>query len=198
MIFCLSKRPRPRPKAGDIIGFSGDSWLSFGISVATLGIPFWDLSHVGIIGEHEGDLLLFESTTLNDSPCVIQEKRVSGVQAHRLDECVKAYRGKAWLYPLFRATYPQESKRLSEFLTKNLGKDYDAIGAVRSGGFVWAWIGSMLRRQDLSSLFCSELCAAAHQHIGILRTDNASRWSPNRLVRTERRRGILLKPWRLK
>jgi hypothetical protein len=198
MILMRSHKPRPEVKAGDIIGFSGDSWMSFGISVATLGIPFWDLSHVGIIGEHEGELLLFESTTLSDLACVIQEKRVSGVQAHRMDDRVQAYRGKAWLYPVYRSLYPPESKRLSSFLTKHIGKDYDTIGAVRSGGKVCSWIESLLRRQDLSSLFCSELCAAAFQCTGILPTDNASRWNPNRLVRACRRRGILRQPWRLK
>jgi len=198
MIFSLSKKPRPAPKAGDIIGFSGDNWLSAGISVATLGIPFWDLSHVGIIGEHKGELLLFESTTLNDSPCVIQKERVRGAQAHRIDDRVQAYRGKVWLYPVYRPLYAYEGNRLSEFLIEHLGRDYDAIGAFRSGGNVFSWIESLLRRQDLSSLFCSELCAAAFQCTGILPTDNASRWNPNRLVRACRRRGVLRRPWRLK
>ena len=198
MIFSLPKRARPRPKAGDIIGFSGDSWLSLGISVATYGIPFWSLSHVGILGEYEGELLLFESTSLSKLSCVIQGKRASGTQAHRLGECVEAYGGRVSHYPLYRPLYTFESKRLSAFLLEYLGKDYDAIGAFRSGGIGWSWLESKLRPQNLSSLFCSEYCAAAHAHVGIFRTDHAGRWSPNRLVRTERRRGILLKPWRLK
>jgi len=103
-----------------------------------------------------------------------------------------------WHYPFYRPLYPFESKRLSEFLLEYLGKDYDAIGAFRAGGIGWSWLESKLRRQDLTSLFCSEYCAAAHAHVGVFRTDHVSRWSPNRLVRTERRRGILLKPWRLK
>ena len=37
-------------KAGDIIGFSGDSWISTLVNIATYGIPFWGLSHVGIMG----------------------------------------------------------------------------------------------------------------------------------------------------
>jgi len=198
MILSLSKKPRPTPKAGEIIGFSGDSWLSVGINLATYGIPFWSLSHVGIVGEHDGELLLFESTSLSELSCAIQRKPVWGTQAHRLDECVQAYGGKVWHYPLYRPLYPFESKRLSAFLLEYIGKDYDAIGAFRAGGIGWSWLESKLRRQDLSSLFCSEYCAAAHARVGVFRTDHAGRWSPNRLVRTERRRGILLKPWRLK
>jgi len=198
MILLRCHKPRPEPKAGDIIGFSGDSWLSAGINLVTYGIPFWSLSHVGILGEHDGELLLFESTSLSDLPCVIQGKPVWGTQAHRIDECVRAYGGKVWHYPLYRPLYPFENKRLSAFLLEYLGKDYDAIGAFRAGGIGWSWLESKLRRQDLTSLFCSEYCAAAHAHVGVFRTDHVSRWSPNRLVRTERRRGILLKPWRLK
>ena len=48
-------------KAGDILAFSGHSLTSAFINVVSYGIPFWSVSHVGIIGEHEGRLLLFES-----------------------------------------------------------------------------------------------------------------------------------------
>jgi len=198
MIVLHSPKARPKPKAGDILGFSGDSWLSAGINLATYGIPFWSLSHVGILGEHEGEVLLFESTGLNDLPCAIQGKQVCGTQAHRLDECIEAYDGKVWHYPLCRPLRRFENRKLSAFLHKHLGKDYDAIGAFRSAGVGWSWLESKLRPQDLSSLFCSEYCAAAHTHVGLFHTEHVSRWSPNRLVRAERRRGILLKPWRLK
>ena len=198
MIVLRSPKARPEPKAGDILGFSGDSWLSVGINLATYGIPFWSLSHVGILGEHNGELLLFESTGLNDLPCAIQGRRVSGTQAHRLDECIETYNGKVWHYPLCRPLCQFENRKLSTFLHEHLDKDYDAIGAFRAAGVGWSWLESKLRPQDLSSLFCSEYCASAHAHVGLFRTDHVSRWSPNRLVRTERRRGILLKPWRLK
>ena len=198
MILLRSHKLRPEPKPGDIIGFSGNCWLSVGINLASYGIPFWSLSHVGIVGEHKGELLLFESTSLSELPCAIQGKPVWGTQAHRLDGCVRAYRGKVWHYPLYRPLYAFESQRLSAFLLKYLGKDYDAIGAFRAGGIGWSWLESKLRRQDLTSLFCSEYCAAAHAHVGVFRTDHVGRWSPNRLVRTERRRGILRRPWRLK
>ena len=194
----MAKRSRPIPKAGDLVGFSGGGWLSAAINIATYGLPFFGLSHIGIIGSHEGELLLFESTSLSRLPCLIQGKPVFGTQAHRLDDRVKVYKGKVWLYPLVTRLYDFESERLSKFLTAFIGKNYDAIGAFRAGGIGWSWLESKLRRENLESLFCSEYCAAAHANIGIFRTDNVSRWSPNRLARTERRRGILRKPWRLK
>jgi hypothetical protein len=42
-------------KPGDILGFSGDTWVSATINLATYGIPYWHLSHVGIVAEWDGD-----------------------------------------------------------------------------------------------------------------------------------------------
>lgn len=188
----------PFLRSGDIIGFSGDSWLSAGINLGTYGIPFWGLSHLGIIGELDGRCVLFESTTLSDLPCLIQGKKVDGTQAHEIIKCLEAYKGKVWHYPLSRLLYPFEKNRLNEFLWKHVGKSYDMIGAFRTGGVGFSWLEGKLRREDLSSLFCSEYCVAAHRCIGIFKTGNVSRWNPNRFVRAERRKGILKKPTRIK
>lgn len=197
---------RPRPERehipnvlpGDIVGFAGAGWGSAGINLATYGVPFWSLSHIGIIAEHQGEPLLFESTTLSDLPCVIRGRCCKGVQAHRLAERLATYHGRAWHYPLCRELYGFESRRLSDFLAGMLGRGYDESGAFRAGGIGFSFIESLLREQDLHSLFCSELCAAAHTTIGLFRTDNVSRWSPARFVRSERRQAILRWPKRLK
>ena len=39
---------------GDILGFSGRGLISDMINVFTYGLPRWSLTHVGIIGEHQG------------------------------------------------------------------------------------------------------------------------------------------------
>lgn len=183
---------------GDIIGFCGDNWMSAGICLVTYGIPFWSLSHVGIMGEYNGRQLLFESTTLDHKPCEITGKLINGSQAHSLDTTVADYTGRIWHYPLVRPLYTHERKRLNQFLLSTIGRPYDMIGAFRSGGAGFSWIESHLREQDLHSLFCSEWCAAAHADIGIFHTDDDSKWNPNALTRAERRAGILRKPKRLK
>lgn len=188
---------RPELKAGDIIACSGYAWTSFLINFATYGLPCYHASHVGIIGEYNGELLLFESTTLDDLPCVIQGEQIDGVKAVRLKDRVEQYSGRIWHYPLFRHLYVDEAARLNEFLCAKVGTPYDKIGAIRAGGIGWSWIEHLLHREDLSFIFCSELCAAAHTKIGLLRTDNVSRWNPNRFVRRERRERILRKPWRV-
>ena len=185
-------------KPGDIIGFSSYGWVGFGVNLATYGVPFWSISHVGIVGEHNGELLLFESTTLNNLPCVIRGHSIKGTQAQRLDTRLLSYRGKAYHYPLYRRLYDFERERLHEFLMDSLGVPYDDVGAFRAGGTGWSWFESLMRGESMCSLFCSEFVCAAHREIGVFPTDNVSRWSPNKFVRTERKREILLKPRRLK
>lgn len=185
-------------KPGDVIGFSHHSLLGTAINLGTFGIPLWSLSHVAIVTDFRGERLLFESTSHVDSPCRIARRHVEGVQAQEPVQRIKHYHGSAWHYPTYRPLYDCEQKRLNDFLIANMGKHYDRDGAIHSGGLVYSLIWSMLRLTDLSSLFCSELVAAAHSHIGLFATSNPSRWNPNRLARAERRAGILGVPRRLK
>lgn len=185
-------------RPGDLIGFSGKAWTSAFIQCVTYGIPFWSLSHVAIVGPHEDQTLLFESDENPILKCSIRGTISKGVQAHSITEKVASYPGKVWHYPLSRQLYDFESKRLNEFLHSHIGNSYDQIGAIRAGGLGFSWVESCLHEENLSSLFCSEYCAAAHREIGLFPTDNVGRWSPNRLVRKERRMGLLLRPRRLK
>jgi hypothetical protein len=187
-------------KAGDVLGFCGYTWISAAINIATYGIPFWGISHVGIVGScPDGKLRLFESTTLDGNvPCEITGKAISGAQAHSIDEQIKRYAGKCYHYPLYRELYPQEDERLTEFLVETIGTPYDEMGAMRSAGVGLSSIESLFREQNLTSIFCSEWVAAAYAVIGLHPTDNVSRWNPNRLTRHLRRHRILCKSRRLK
>ena len=188
----------PDYKPGDIVAFSGREYQSLVINLCTYGVPLFSASHVGIIGEHRGELLLFEATTLSPIPCVIQGKIFDGTQACRLEDRLEVYNGRAWLYPLYRRLFTYEAQRLNRFLAAHTGIPYDADGAIKAGGGLWSWIASLLYGEDLDYFFCSELCAAAFREIGLIRTDNASSWNPNRFVRHCRRKRILAKPRRLK
>lgn len=188
----------PIPKPGDIIGFSGTRLPSALINLATWGIPYWSISHVGIIGEYRGDRLLFEADAFPKLPCVVQGKPFRGTIAVHLDDRLMHYNGKAWLYPIYRPLYTFEQERLNRFLLDHLGSPYDNIGAIRSAGIGTSWFERFVYGvEDLSYIFCSEYAAGAHREIGLLRTDNINRWNPNRFIRAERRSRILLRPWRL-
>jgi hypothetical protein len=185
-------------QSGDVIGFTGGSWVSDLINIATFGVPRFSTSHIGIVAEHQNELLLFESTTLSDLPCRILGKPIKGSQAQRFGPRLRRYRGKVWHYPLFRPLYAHESKRLSEFLISGLGRPYDQIGAVRAGGIAFSWLESKIHKPNLASLFCSEWVAAALAQIGMLRTTHVIKWYPNKLIRYSLRHDILQKPRRLK
>lgn len=185
-------------KPGDVVGFSGTGKCSIFINLMSYGIPRWGISHVGIIGAYHGENLLFESTTLSNVPCVIQGKPFRGTQAVRLADRVAKYKGRIWLYPLYRKLYTAEADRLNEFLIEHIGLPYDHVGAINAGGEVWSWFGTHIREECLKRIFCSELCAAAHREIGLIRTNNVSSWNPNRFIRSERWHNILAQPRRLK
>lgn len=183
---------------GDILGFSGRGFVSDTINVLTYGIPRWSISHVAIIGDYEGRLLLFESTTLDGEPCAILRTPIHGVQSHEIEPRVAMYNGRVWHYPLVYRLVDWQSELLTNFLMSVLGVSYDELGAFRSGGFGFSFIESKLRPANLHSIFCSELVAASHSKINVFKTDNVSRWNPNLLLRRERRRQILRAPIRLK
>jgi len=186
-------------KAGDVIGFSGNSWISGLINIGTYGIPGWGISHVGIMAHaDDGRLLLFESTTLENMPCEISGECFNGTQAHDLDKVLKVYDGKVWHYPLYRPLYESEAKRLTKFLMATIHTPYDAMGAFRSAGVGLSWVESCFREQDLHMIFCSEWVAAAYADIGILPTVDAARWNPNHLCRTLRRKELVFKPRRMR
>ena len=186
-------------KAGDVIGFSGRSWISAAINVGTYAIPLFGISHVGIMAhDDKGRLLIFESTSLDDLPCEISGEVFTGTQAHKLEDIVRVYKGRVYHYPLYRPLYPNEDERLTQFLMETIHTPYDMMGAFRSGGVGLSWFESLLRPQDLSTIFCSEWIAAALAVVGLFQTSNASRWSPNRLTRRLRWGGVLCKPRRLK
>jgi hypothetical protein len=193
----MKRTTKPEVKVGDLIGFTGVGWECHAINILTYGIPNYHIAHLGIIGEYSNELLMFESTTLSNLQCVIQGKMFDGVQAVHLEDRCEGYPGKIWHYPLHRTLYKHEATRLNQFLTSRIGTRYDTRGALRAGGKLWSWWKSLLHEEDISSLFCSELVAATHTHVGLIRTGSVSRWNPNRLLRYERAQNILTKPWRL-
>jgi len=186
-------------KAGDVVGFSGRSWLSAGINLATYGIPLWGISHVGIMAHaDDGQLLIFESTSLDDLPCEISGKIFTGTQAHKLDDILRVYKGRVYHYPLYRPLYSAEDERLTQFLMDTIHTPYDMMGAMRSAGVGLSWFESLFRPQDLSTIFCSEWLASALSTIGVFPTSNASRWNPNKLTRYLRWNGVVCRARRLK
>lgn len=186
-------------RAGDVLGFSACDCLGVGINLATWGLPGVGLSHVAICADHPdtGDLVLFESTSLYPVPCAIRGVVVSGLQCHAIRPRVATYRGKVWAYQLRKPLDVRQSNRLTAYCLRHLGTAYDAIGAFRSRQAGFGWLERRLRPEDLTSIFCSEFVAAAHRHVDVFQTANASAWNPNRYCRELQARGLVHEPERL-
>ena len=165
-------RDQPVSKSGDIIGFSGDSPISDFVNLMTLGVPRWSISHVGVLADWQGQLLLFESTTLDGLPCEITKVNWNGTQRTNSDDVLRVYKGRVWEYPLVRPLYPFESERLSSFLLGTLHLPYDQVVAMRSAGVGLSRMESLLRPEDLRTIFCSEWVAKALAEVGLHPTDD--------------------------
>lgn len=171
------------------MGFSALSLTGALINVGSFGIPFYGFSHVGIVASYGGRNRLFESTTFNTLPCLIQGKPVSGSQCQGLDARIRAFRGSVRRIPLLEPLNSDQKGQLTEYLVSNVGQPYDYLGAERSGGKLWAQMHRLLHPEDTASLFCSEWCALALRKIDVFRTKNVSAWNPNSLYRSLLRRG---------
>lgn len=151
-------------KTGDIALFSGKGGISAGIKWATNSK--W--SHVGMVfAAPEYDMvLLWESTTLNDLEDLDTGAHMKGVQIVPLYERLKQYDGDVAIRRLNRPLAPEQIQDLQFLRQEFKGRPYeqDEIELIRSA----VDVPLAKNKEDLSSLFCSELVAEAYQRIGLL------------------------------
>lgn len=194
-------------RSGDLVGFSADGPLSFGINLATCGWPMqprkWrGLSHVAIVARDPiaDQLVLWESTSLYRRPCIHCEEVHGGVQSHWIGSRVLTYGGAVWHYRLRQPLDEEQDFQLAYYLQGEHGKTYDNLGAFRSRETPLSLLERCFARrpEDLTSIFCSELIAAAWRHVGRWNPPDASRWSPNRLARTALAIGLVDEPRRVR
>ena len=145
------------------------------------------------------DMLLFESTTLCDEPCVLTGKHTSGVQAHEPLSRIASYPGDVALLRLTPAwrLHPREVDLLHDWLMRVASEPYDLRGALASGTRLFKWT-ALMPYPDLESLFCSELCAAALMRLQRLPLSHPGLYNPASLVRAVRRCGTYGAPRRLR
>lgn len=170
----------------DLIGFSSWSRLGVAINLFSLGVPLYHLSHIAVVARHPkvNKLLLCESTTQYRRPCFIQGRVVDGVQWHEIGPRIRSYRGLVYRYRLREPLTPEQEGKLSEFLAGMTGRGYDALGALGARDTLLGALVRIGKKEDLTSLFCSELCISAGEAIEVFpKKCNASGFSPNRSVR---------------
>lgn len=156
---------RDELKTGDLVLFSGKGPISAGIKLFTRSA--W--SHVGLVVRlpQFDSVLLWESTTLNDLVDLDSGVLRQGVQLVSLSARLARYDGPVSIRRLQDVTLgAQDWEALSSLRREVAGRPYELsnLELVRSAydGF------GGLNREDLSSLFCSELLAEAYQRMGLL------------------------------
>lgn len=179
---------------GDILACYGSDWASWWISFFTASLRRPSSlrlgpSHVGIVVDHPGrGLILVESTTMCDHPCLFRGRPVSGVQAHYPEERIGDYLAggghvEVWRMNPYWAVEPPAYWRIVKGYFDNPNETlYDLRGALTSGTRILCKILSYLET-DLERLFCSELVAATLMHLCRLPLANATMYNPARLLR---------------
>ena len=151
-------------RPGDILAFSGHGIVSETIKIATGS----HVSHIGIVLDAGPCAMLIESTSIGG---------FRGVTEGPLVERGGQYDGSAWWLPLRdRFIGLQKKQHLRAWLDSQAHKRYDTWGAVGAG--------LRLHLGAAQEWFCSELAAAALQHIGVLPVElDASLVRPCDIVR---------------
>ena len=162
---------RSQLKTGDILLFSGKGGISEGIKFFTLSK--W--SHVGMVyrlddsRDAKSSIFCWESTSLSNLRDADTGKLTKGVQrvelSERLERCF-ASGYEISVRPLAKGLSDDMVRALNDFPHEVSGRPYEKdkielLKAAYDGIF-----GD--NREDLSSLFCSELVAEAYQRMGLL------------------------------
>lgn len=162
---------RTQLKTGDILLFSGKGAISEGIKFFTLSR--W--SHVGIVYrladplDPQGSVFCWESTTLSELQDAETGRLTRGVQRVELSERLERCFARGYeisVRALTRTLTEDMIRALNAFRHEVSGRPYETsklelLKAAYDGVF-----GN--NKEDLSSLFCSELVAEAYQRMGLL------------------------------
>lgn len=162
---------RSQLKTGDILLFSGKGGISDGIKFFTLSK--W--SHIGMVYKMEdkldpnSSLFCWESTTLSNIPDAETQRLTKGVQRVELSERLERCFASSYEISVRQLSTPLTNPMvlaLNNFRHEVSGRPYEKnkielLKAAYDGIF-----GE--NKEDLSSLFCSELVAEAFQRMGLL------------------------------
>jgi hypothetical protein len=161
-------------KTGDIVLFSGKGGVSDWIKLFTSST--W--SHVGMVLRlpQLDMVLLWESTTLSDLVDIETGKARKGVQLVPFSERMRMYSGDVAVRHLSQPLTSPMEKALMKFRKKasRLKYEQSKVELIKS-----AWDGPFgSNKENLSSVFCSELVAESYQQMGLL-TEPPKGWPSN-------------------
>jgi hypothetical protein len=157
---------RPYLQTGDLVFFSGNGILSNIIKLFTLSK--W--SHVAIIIKIEDcDLIaILESTTMCNVRSLLTNKFEKGVQITPFSERLKKYNGEIAIRKLDCAEIDRNSA-IIKVRDKLIGKPYEK--SIKE--LFLSLIGNR-GKENLNSIFCSELVAESYQALGAINDEKPS------------------------
>lgn len=160
-------------KTGDIVLFSGKQAIS--AAIKWMSRSKW--SHVGMVYRLEDLILLWESTMISDITDFDSNEAVRGVRLVVLSECVKQYDADIVVRHLKVDWTDKMNRALTAFRRKVRGRPYEKSKVELIKAAYDGWLGE--NREDLSSLFCSELIAETYQQVGLLPDVKDGGWPSN-------------------
>lgn len=198
----ITPRSTPVPyyaHPADIFACWGTDPLSRAISLHTArvtGPVRWGPSHVAIACPRNDTghsrCYWWESTGLASRQCLASEQRVRGCQVHVIRDRLQDYTqagGTVCVYRLspLDALTEDQTRLLFRMLSSFVGGDtmrhvaYDTKGAMLSGTRLLRRV--LLGKNQLNTMFCSELLAAVLQRLGLICRQNPATYTPARLIR---------------
>ncbi len=165
---------RDKLKTGDIILFSGKGGISDGIKLFTCSK--W--SHVGMVYklndslDTRGSVFCWESTTLSNIEDADSGKLTKGVQRVELSERLEKCFSNGYEICIRQLSKPLDGdmiRKLNDFRHEVSGRPYEKNKLELLKAAYDGVLGK--NKEDLSSLFCSELVAEAYQRMGLLTED---------------------------
>jgi len=160
----IYKEVRDQLNTGDIVLFSS---RGIGLFLTFFTPSKW--SHVGMVVKLDDwdEVLLWESTPVSDLKDVIDKKAKKGVQTVFLSDRIKTYKGEISIRRVDFKFDEDKKNALIDFRGKVKDRDFenDEIEIIK------AYLDGPFRenKEDLSSLFCSELVAEAYQKMKLLK-----------------------------
>lgn len=153
---------RPDIQTGDLILFSGNGPIAFGIKLITRSK--W--SHVGMAFKMpEYDFVaIWESTSLSNIHDIESGMHVNGVQMSPLRDRIRNYNGDIAIRHL--SDFTCDLDKLKRFRSSVRGRPYEKdLFELFSAALPYPFSNN---DEDISSLFCSELVAETYQTLGLL------------------------------
>ncbi len=158
-------------KTGDIVLFSGRGFISRLIRLTTRS----RFSHVGLVLKFHGydPVFLWESTAISNIKDAFSGKLKYGVQITLLSERIAHYEGECAIRQLGNYLIaPEQTAELNKLRRELKCRPYEKSKKELIKSAIDNF-GSE-NKEDLSSIFCSELVAEAYQRLGLLNEDKAS------------------------